>query len=307
MGSFHIGGRMVELRDAPVEMLRLTKTGRPAPFDPNGHYHIGQMYVQYFLQQSPTRDHPLLFWHGGGLTGACWETTPDGRPGWRELFLQFGWDVYVSDAVERGRSGFAPVPRLWPAPVTQTLETVFERFRIGQARAEGGPDDFAAQAYADSNFPVEALAAFGAQMVPRWIHTDELILDAYEALLRRVDGATVIAHSQGGYFALEAAARHPDLIRSLVLLEPAAIPDSIADMEDFATPTLILLGDHIDGNARWTAMREDIRSRAECHSCVEIRRLPSEGLHGNSHMLMMDRNNADIARLVDRWLTHRFR
>ena len=42
----------------------------------------------------------------GGLTGACWETTPDGRPGWLHNFLSAGFAVYVLDNVERGRSGF---------------------------------------------------------------------------------------------------------------------------------------------------------------------------------------------------------
>jgi hypothetical protein len=41
-------------------------------------------------------------WHGGGLTGVTYETTPDGREGWLNLFVRKGWDVYVSDAVERG-------------------------------------------------------------------------------------------------------------------------------------------------------------------------------------------------------------
>ncbi len=46
-------------------------------------------------------------WHGGGLSGVTYETTPDGREGWQTLFLRKGFKVYTSDAVERGRSGFA--------------------------------------------------------------------------------------------------------------------------------------------------------------------------------------------------------
>jgi hypothetical protein len=69
------------------------------------------MYVQYFLPQNRKGKYPLLMWHGG-LTGATHESTPDGREGWLNMFIRKGWDVYNSDAVERGRSGFAP-PDVW--------------------------------------------------------------------------------------------------------------------------------------------------------------------------------------------------
>ena len=35
---------------------------------------------------------------------------------------------------------------------------------------------------------------------------------------------------------------------------------------------------------------------------VEVVDLPSVGIRGNSHMLMMDRNNLEIAALIQRWL-----
>lgn len=46
--------------------------------------------------------YPLLLWHGGGMTGKSYETTPDGRPGWLSYFIRSGWKTYLSDAVERG-------------------------------------------------------------------------------------------------------------------------------------------------------------------------------------------------------------
>ncbi|MFJ3380680.1 alpha/beta fold hydrolase [Curtobacterium sp. NPDC090217] len=48
--------------------------------------------------------------------------------------------------------------------------------------------------------------------------------DAWESRLLRAcpDGAVVVAHSFGGPVAMRAAARRPDLVRALVLFEPAA-------------------------------------------------------------------------------------
>ena len=81
--------------------------GRPAAkLDPNGQYQVEQMYAQYFLLQNRKGKLPLLMWHGGGLTGVTYETKPDGSAGWLNYFLRQGWDIYISDAVERGRSGW---------------------------------------------------------------------------------------------------------------------------------------------------------------------------------------------------------
>src|SRR5206468_2183178 len=107
MGSFHVGGRIVELSGQPVRDIVRVPGGPTSKLDPNGRYMVEQMYAQYFLVQNRKGKLPLLMWHGGGLTGATYETTPDGREGWRDMFLRKGWDVYVTDAVERGRSGFA--------------------------------------------------------------------------------------------------------------------------------------------------------------------------------------------------------
>src|SRR5882672_4896315 len=110
MGSFHVGGRLVEISGKPVREIQLGAGGVPARMDPNGLYQVEQMYVQYFLPKARKGRLPLLMWHGGGLTGATYETTPDGREGWLNYFLRKGWSVYNFDAVERGRAGWAQYP-----------------------------------------------------------------------------------------------------------------------------------------------------------------------------------------------------
>jgi hypothetical protein len=76
--------------------------GVPATIDRNGKYLVEAMYVQYLLPVDRRGVVPLLMWHGGGLTGVTYETKPDGGEGWLTWFLKKGWDVYNSDAVERG-------------------------------------------------------------------------------------------------------------------------------------------------------------------------------------------------------------
>src|SRR5262245_51635923 len=86
MGSFHVGGRVVELSGRPVRQIVRVPGGPLTKLDPNGAYQVEQMYVQYFLPKNRKGKLPLLMWHGGGLTGATYESTPDGREGWLNLF-----------------------------------------------------------------------------------------------------------------------------------------------------------------------------------------------------------------------------
>src|SRR5471030_3387137 len=64
MGSFHVGGRLVEISGKPVKEVVFTQGGVPAKIDPNGTYQVEQMYVQYFLPAKETGAYPLLLWHG---------------------------------------------------------------------------------------------------------------------------------------------------------------------------------------------------------------------------------------------------
>ena len=59
MGSFHIGGRHIEVRGQPVKEIVFTPGGVPAKVDPNGVYQVEQMYAQYFLVQNRKGKLPL--------------------------------------------------------------------------------------------------------------------------------------------------------------------------------------------------------------------------------------------------------
>ena len=108
MGSFHIGGREVVISGKPTKEVLFSPGGVPAKVDPNGVYQAEQMYVQYVKLAKPQARYPMLMWHGGGLTGVTYESTPDGREGWAPYFLRRGYPVYVVDPPGRGRAGFSP-------------------------------------------------------------------------------------------------------------------------------------------------------------------------------------------------------
>ena len=221
MGSFHVGGRVAEVSGKPVRMIVRQPGGPQTKLDPNGQYMVEQMYVQYFLPKQRKGKLPLLMWHGGGLTGVTYESTPDGREGWLNMFVRKGWDVYVSDAVERGRAGFAS-PDVWPSePTFLTYADPFERFRIGDGEGSWNPDPAKRKVLPGSQFPVEAYDNYMKQSVPRWLSTDDAIIAAYVALVDKVCPCVLLLHSQGGAFGFKVAEQRPDKVKAIVAVESA--------------------------------------------------------------------------------------
>ncbi|SHJ15915.1 hypothetical protein SAMN02745194_01888 [Roseomonas rosea] len=304
-GSFHVGGKEHVVSGQPVREVLFSPGGVPAKVDPNGTYLIGGMYAQYMVPEPARGRFPLLMWHGGGLTGVTWENTPDGREGWQHFFLRRGWPVYVSDAVERGRSGWTMLPEATGGqPVFLTLDNPYERFRIGD-----GPGSYARKTTLPGNqFPADdaSYRNFVRQCVPRFTTTDALTLDAYLALLDRVGPSVVMAHSQAGLFGWRAAQERADKVRALVLVEPATVgdPAKVAALKD--VPVLMIYGDYIAQDARWPTIRANGIRFAEAvraaGGTVDVVDLPERGIKGNSHMVMMDRNGDEVAALVQDWL-----
>jgi pimeloyl-ACP methyl ester carboxylesterase len=306
MGSFHVGGKIVEITGQPTREVVFSPGGVPAKVDPNGQYMVGQMYVQYFVPTPKRGSYPLLMWHGGGLTGVTWETTPDGREGFSTYFLRKGWPVYVSDAVERGRSGFAPPQVMQADPLFLTIANPFERFRIGEGAGSWNDDPAKRKVRPGDQFPVDAYMQFVKQVVPRWTTTDPMINAAYVDLLDKVGPSVVMVHSQAGQFGLMAAESRPDKVRALILLEPAGLgdPEQVAKLKN--VPILAVFGDYIEQDARWPKIRQNAydffdKIRA-AGGKVDVVNLPQIGIRGNSHMLMMDKNSDQVAGVVQDWL-----
>ena len=313
IGSFHVGGRMIRLDGLPARQRVSTPGGPAHPVDPNGEIVVGQMYVQYIRLAAPRAAAPLLLWHGGGMTGASWESTPDGRTGWQTFFLRAGFDTYVSDAVERGRASFAPFPVIYPeAPYFRTAKELWEdTFRFGPA-GSWRPDPALRRPYPGLRFPVDAFEAFLSQCVPRWGCNDALTQAAYDALVLRLDpGVVILAHSQGGNFGLAAALHAPERVRAVISLEPSGAPDPAS--HDPASlkgaPHLFVWGDNWRDNPFWANSRpaaERWSGALAAAGCdVTWIDLPARGIRGNSHALMADDNSDEIAGLVLDWMAAR--
>jgi pimeloyl-ACP methyl ester carboxylesterase len=306
MGSFHIGGRIAEVSGKPVKDIQRVPGGPVSKLDPNGQFMVEQMYTQYFLPKNRKGKYPLLMWHGGGLTGVTYESTPDGREGWLNLFIRKGWDTYVSDAVERGRSGFAS-PDVWSdAPIFLNYQDPFERFRIGAGEGSWNADPGKRKLLPGSQFPVEAYDNYMKQSVPRWLSTDKAIVDAYLALVDKVCPCVLLLHSQGGTFGFQVAEQRPDKIKAIVAVESASAGKVANAPKLKDIPVMLMFGDYVDEHPRWAAYKkidtEYGNAIKAAGGSVDLVNLPDIGIKGNSHMLMQEKNNAEIAEVIQKWL-----
>jgi len=303
-GSFHIGGRRVEISGQPTHALSFTP-GTSYNADPNGTYLIEQAYVQYYIPEVQKHELPVLLVHGGGMTGSNWETTPDGRPGWIQRFLEMGFATYVIDNVERGRSGWCALPDQWEgSAVIRSLEQAWTLFRFGRA------EDFATGTpFLGMQFPIDAQDAFARQFVPRWTTTTGVMKAGLLAALERIGPCVVVCHSQGGELTLDTIARRPDLVRHTVALEPSGFP-SIKTAQRLADQHwLFVMGDNIEGHPFWVPLMAQTTAAVDAlqnyGSDASLLDLPKSGVEGNSHMIMMDRNSYTVFHLVHDWLEQR--
>jgi pimeloyl-ACP methyl ester carboxylesterase len=309
-GSFYVGGDKVE--QAPSELGNL---------GPGGHIAVNQMYVRYMVPQGGDGNVPVVMVHGATLTGKSWETTPDGRMGWDEYFVRKGHPVYVPDQVGRGRSGFnqavfnnvragsAP-PASQPVFLRFSDEGVWPNFRFGTA---------AGQPYSDSQFPLTAVDELAKQAVPDvsrgGVPAPNPTFKALSDLAGQLSGAVLMGHSQSGSFPLEAALLNPAVTRGLVLVEPGSCPATYT-AEQIATlakvPILVVFGDHRDTvtgiptlpswQTRFEACQALITRVKGAGGEAQMLNPPERGIRGNSHMIMQDKNNLQIADLVLQWI-----
>lgn len=275
---------------------------------------VGQMYVEYEIPPAEGRRRsPLVLLPGGCHTVAAYDETPDGREGWRTWFLRQGFAVYLAEWVGRGASGFDPSrihqaaeerrPELLPRFLHLSHEEVWTAFRFGPSPGVAHPG---------LQFPVEALEQYHAQLLPN----TEAVLEAPEsatveallALLGRIGPAVVVGHSRAGNVLLPAALRCPELFAALVELEPIGCRGWYADGDLprlAGMPFLSVFGDYVEGTM-WQPYAEECRELADKLAVTggsgRHVMLPDEGITGNSHMLMMDRNSDRVAELLLAWL-----
>jgi pimeloyl-ACP methyl ester carboxylesterase len=299
-GSFFVGGREVK-SDALSTIPQ---------FAPQGTIVVDQMYVRYQIPLDP-KPYAVTFIHGCCLTGKSWETTPDGRMGWDEYFLRRGFAVYIVDQSWRGRSAASPVavnsvragkipPDTLPAFISAGREGAWPLFRFGPEYPT---------AFSGLQFPIEAQEEFWKQMVPDWNYSMTPPVPTVKALAelsQRIGSTILISHSQSGIYPFQTAAMDPRGIAGIISIEPGACPAPEFEMTKLkAIPILVLFGDFVEKSEAWSKRLQGCKTFVAAAKAAgvqaEVVALPDVGLYGNSHMLMQDKNNLQIADWLIYW------
>ena len=316
-GSFLVGGKTIS---------------NPGKFDPYKPTPEGQTYSgdhAYVFYQVPVkpRKYPLILWHGFGQFSKTWETTPDGREGYQNIFLRRRFSVYVIDQPRRGDAGRSMVEAtIKPTPDEQNW---FGAFRIGI-----WPNYFPGVQF--SRDP-QALDQYFRQMTPNIGTFDlEVVTDAGAELLKKTGPAILVTHSQGGGPGWVTAIKSAN-VRGIVAYEPGSNfvfpegevpppqPSSSGAVESVAIsaadfkkltqiPIVIYYGDNIPkepdahpGQDGWRARMAMARLWRDAVNRqggdVTVIHLPEIGIRGNTHFAFSDLNNLQIADLMSKFLS----
>ncbi len=282
-----------------------------------GEITVNQMYVQYQIPPNADQHAPVVMVHGCCLSSKTWETTPDGRMGWNEYLVRKNRSVYLADQVSRARSGFdgsiinavkagTLPPSQLPNVLTASHQVAWSVFRFGPSFNKPFPD---------GQFPIEAVDELYKQMIPdlnSLLPSPNPTWKNMAALAVRLHGAVLVGHSESGFFPEQAALIDPSGVKGIVSIEMPCVttlaPPQVSMLAKI--PTLIMFGDHLGdvqgGPANWTtsfdSCQKFVQQLKDAGGNAEMMHLPKLGIRGNSHMLMQDKNNLQLADLILNWI-----
>ena len=315
-GSFAVGGSVISSQG---EFNPYTRT-------PEGQtFHGDHAYIVYQIPDK-ARKLPLVFWHGFGQFSKTWETTPDGREGFQNIFLKRKFGIYLINQPRRGNAGRSTVE----ATITPTTDEQewFGTFRLGV-----WPDFFEGVQFDKSK---ETLNQYFRQMTPNIGSFDtEVITSAISELFNKIGKGILVTHSQSGGFGWLTAINN-DNVKAIASYEPGSgflfpegeVPAPIQSsagplsangisMDDFMKltkiPIIIYYGDFIPEQPSDNPGADGWRSRLEMAKLwrdvvnkyggdVTLIHLPEIGITGNTHFPFSDLNNVEIANLLSDWL-----
>jgi hypothetical protein len=294
--------------------------------------------VEYQIPPKARR-YPLVLTHGSSTK--TWETTFDGRDGFKNIFLRRGFSTYMTDLPRVGRAGQGCAPAAYQ-PQPNNDQWSFTTWRLG-TWLPGEPEP---TFYPNVQFPTDdadALDEFFRIQYPEFREAENLLVetDALAVLLAEVGPAVVLTHSSSANRGWVGAIKS-DNVAAIVAYEPGdyvfpedEMPDAIpradgtnvvpgvtvsrADFSKLTSmPIQIVWGDFIPtaldtvnvgpllplDNRRVNVVRSRLFADAinRHGGRAETVMLPEIGFYGNTHFPMLDLNNLKIADLLSKFL-----
>jgi len=320
-GSFAVGGTVIT-NEGVFDPNKPTSGGQT--------FHGDHAYVFYQVPEK-ARKYPLVFLHGAGSSKQTWETTPDGREGFQNIFIRKKFSVYLLDQPRRGEAGRSTVA----ATITPTPD---EQFWFTQFRFGIYPDYFPGVQFPKDSAVLEQLFRHGTPNTGSF--DAKIVSTAVSTLFNKIGEGVLITHSQGGGPGWLTAVTNKN-VKAVIALEPwsgfvfpdGELPAPIKSngqfgelkgvgipLEDFnkltKIPIVIYYGDNIAkepttvwNKDHWRAGLEMARAWAATVNKhggdVTVIHFPEIGINGNTHFLMSDLNNAEVANIMCKWLSEK--
>lgn len=315
-GSFAVGGSVIT-NPGTFDPVKMAPEGQT--------FHGDHSYVFYQIP-GKARKFPLVLWHGYGQFSKTWETTPDGREGYQNIFLRRGFGVYVIDQPRRGNAGRSTQPSTL-SPVADEQKW-FNTFRLGI-----WPNFFPGVQFSQDP---DALNQYFRQMTPDTGPIDiNVNSDAVAVLFRKIGPGILVTHSHSGGMGWLTAIKSQN-VRAIVAYEPGSnfvfpngevpspMPSAGGTLEANGVPLsefmmltkipiIIFYGDNIPekpmanpGQDQWRVRLEMARQWRDAVNRrggdVTVVHLPEIGIPGNTHFPFSDLNNIEIADLMYKFL-----
>lgn len=318
-GSFAVGGTVTH---TPGTYNNNTPTAEGQSL------HGDHLYAFYQIPANP-KALPIVMLHGAFQSARSWETTSDGREGFQTIFLRRGFPTYLVDQPRRGRAGNSTVAAtIEPVPNDQLF---FDQFRLGT-----WPNYFDNVQF---DRRPETLDQFFRSLTPNTGAYDAgVVSDAMSALFATTGPAILFTHSQGGGPGWLTAIKNEN-VRAIVAFEPGSgfifpegdvppampsaagtlSPESVplADFQKLTRiPIIVFYGDNFPveptterGQDNWRVRLAMARLWVDAINSrggdARLVHLPEIGIYGNTHFLMSDLNNLQIADQVSAFLAEK--
>lgn len=325
-GSFAVGGTSVKHGGTFSEKNFLS---------PKGQIAYGDHAYTFYQIPLDAHKYPLVFQHGGAQTKRTWESTPDGRDGFQNIFLKKNYSVYLVDQPRMGEAGLATKANNgknpWARNPMYADKTLFMLSRVGDQKG----------VFKNSQFPDDpaSIDAFQRSWNPYSGELDnDLNAKAMALLLTKIGPSILVTHSMGGTIGWRTPF-YTDNVKAIVAYEPGGtafifpeseMPKPVSTtfaplaasalgvpMDDFLTltqiPIILYYGDFIAdkptsavGPDKWRSeyeMAQQFVAAVNRHGGdATIVHLPYIGIRGNSHFMMAEKNNLQLAELMSQWL-----
>jgi len=157
--------------------------------------------------------------------------------------------------------------------------------------------------YPNSRFHAEAADQYFAQLTDQYRAADQGAkrVAGEVAVFDKVGPAILMTHSSTGPIGWGAALARPGLVKGIVSVEPIGLSAFTSFAALAPVPVLIIRGD-FDTPAAVAEARAFVANLRAAGGNATFISLPEVGITGNGHMMMMERNNLQLADLVIDWI-----